>query len=360
VHCYHRCSGTCAASVIALCGPVVLAGCGGQVSTGGASAASGAKCGASPRRLVDLDALAASMNVSAFMAPVIAVDTTDVFFGFGSSLMRAPLRGGPPVTLARVDLSFFGVVLATSMGAVFEVSPTNRPNGSIVRVSPAGGAPVTLATLNGEPGAIATDGTAVYFADGTSIESVPLAGGAPPRTLTVLADTTQQFGIQPVTGLAVVGSQLVMTEGGVVASMPLHGGSPQTLATGQSAAMFPMPCGTGTCWWTGTALVGDAGSAGPGNIEWLSPGAETMISGAPFSPTSLAFDGTSFFETVACDSCAGTLIRIPMSGSAPVTMTPADFVAVDDACAYYSVVSSATGNGIFSVDKSYAGPPAAL
>jgi hypothetical protein len=355
---FHRCFGT--ASVLAVCGAVVLAGCGSQGSAGGAAAASGAKCSASPKLLVDLDALVTTLHATEISSSFVAVDSTNVFFAFGGSLLRAPLRGGPPVVLAPVDPAYFGVLLVTSMGIVYELSAAGRPNGSIARVSTAGGTPVTLATTSGEPGPIATDDTSVYFADGASIESVPLTGGVAPHTLAVLPDG-QGMQVQPVTGLAVVGSQLVITEAsGIVADLPLQGGSLQTLATDQANARFPMSCGSDTCWWTGPTPAGVAGTQGPGSIERLSHGSETTITGAPYLPWSLAFDGTSFFETVACDICSGTLMRIPASGNKPVTMAAGGFVAVDDTCAYYSVVSGLTGNGIYSVDKSYDGPPPAL
>jgi hypothetical protein len=64
--------------------------------------------------------------------------------------------------------------------------------------------------------------------------------------------------------------------------------------------------------------------------------------------------GRVFFETVGCDLCPGTLVRIPLSGAPQVTMTDATFVAVDDECVYFSEAIS--GSGIYSVEKSYAEP----
>jgi hypothetical protein len=337
--------------VLAVYAAVVFAGCGGDGNDG---AASGPRCSSIPTRFVDFDALATTLNASGISASFVAVNTTDVFFAFAGSLMRAPLRGGTPVALAPVDLGYEGALLVTSMGVVFKLRAADHPG--IGRVSIVGGTPVTLATTSAEPGPIATDGSTVYFADGTSIRSVPLAGGVT-RTLTVVPDASQGLTsaeVEPVTGLAVVGSRLVITEtSGTVASVPLTGGTPQTLAISQDNASFPMACGTDTCWWTGPT---PSSGSGPGSIERLSLRGETTISGAPFLPWSIAFDGTSFFETVACDTCPGTLMRIPLSGGLPETMGAGGFVAVDDSCAYYSRVSGLIGNGIYSVDKSYAGP----
>jgi hypothetical protein len=69
------------------------------------------------------------------------------------------------------------------------------------------------------------------------------------------------------------------------------------------------------------------------------------------SSPSLVFDGTDFFETVGCDLCDGTLLRIPAAGGPSVTVGVGSFVAVDDSCAYWSVLA-----GIFSARKSYVAP----
>jgi hypothetical protein len=68
----------------------------------------------------------------------------------------------------------------------------------------------------------------------------------------------------------------------------------------------------------------------------------------PQARWSLAFDGEDFFETVGCDICDGTLLRIPSAGGTAVQMGPGTYVAIDDTCAYWS-----TSDGISSVIKSY-------
>ena len=50
------------------------------------------------------------------------------------------------------------------------------------------------------------------------------------------------------------------------------------------------------------------GPTGPGFIARLSDASVTTIA-APVFPWSLAFDGSSFFETVGCDVCPETLVR---------------------------------------------------
>ena len=76
-------------------------------------------------------------------------------------------------------------------------------------------------------------------------------------------------------------------------------------------------------------------------------GTVEKIADAPFFPWSLTFDGVDFFESVGCDACDGSLLRIPV-GSASVYMGEGSFAAVDDTCAYWS-----TSAGVFKALKSY-------
>jgi hypothetical protein len=70
---------------------------------------------------------------------------------------------------------------------------------------------------------------------------------------------------------------------------------------------------------------------------------------APYHPWSLLFDGTDFFETVGCDLCDGTLLRIPATGAAPITMfASGTYVAIAGSCLYWSTLDS-----IYSAEKTY-------
>ena len=100
-----------------------------------------------------------------------------------------------------------------------------------------------------------------------------------------------------------------------------------------------MPCGADICWWTGPTLplnmAAGVPGPGPGYIKRLARGGSpTTIAQAPRLPWSLVFDGTDFFETVGCDICDGTLVRIPASGGASVSMGSGSYVTVDDTCAF--------------------------
>jgi hypothetical protein len=345
---------------------------GGMSATSVDATTSGPHCGATPTQLVDFSALATQVGATGISATQLAVDATSVYFVFGSALMRVPIRGGPASTmlplLPDIGQNCDPIATATSVLLHHVVGgPTN--NEQIISVPIQGGKATTLATSSGFIDGFAADAQDVYFVDSVGLESVAMAGGS-------VQLLTDQIDLEP-TGLAVVGSNLVVTAGGTgvtdggilvttggsVVAVPLEGGPPTTLAPQQPNAGFPMACGPDTCWWTGASDSPSQGPAGPGYIARLAGGSVTTIS-APVYPWSLAFDGTNFFETVGCDVCTGTLVRISPSGAPPpVTMTTAGFVAVDDECAYFSVVGAVDlpsasdggipGSGIYSVSKSY-------
>jgi hypothetical protein len=344
---------------------LILAACKGSESDGtvtgvtSASAPSGSKCGSTPAQLVDFNTLATEVGASSIGAMQLATDATSVYFVFGSALRRVPLRGGLVSSmlplLPDVGQNCDPVATPTSV-LLHHVIGGATNDEQVLSVPIQGGKETALATSSGFVRGLATDGHDVYFVDSAGLESVPATGGP----VQLLSD---QIGPLP-TGIAVVGSNLVVTAGGTVVSVPIGGGPPTTLAPQQPNTQFPMACGPDTCWWTG-AQPSAMGPTGPGYIARLHGGSVTTIS-APVYPWSLAFDGSNFFETVGCDLCSGTLLRISPSGTPPITMSSAGFVAVDDECAYLSVVDGfdlpwdggpgIPGTGIYRVAKSYAEP----
>lgn len=321
----------------------------GEATTVGQTA-SGSECGATPTQIVDFSVLANQVHAGSISAMPLAVDGANVYFVFGDRLMRVPLRGGLVATM--LDLSTVPSLLLIDLDADLLVTSTDvilhypqslDANEQILSVPIQGGSATSLATSNGGIAGFATDGHDIYFADQQGIESVAATGG----TLQLLASGSAGFG-----SLAVIGSNIIATsgaQGGAVLAVPLQGGPTTTLATQQPNASFPMLCGTDICWWTGATPLGAAGSSGPGAVEQIdSNGNMTSLAQAPFFPWSLVFDGTDFFETVACDACDGTLLRIPLTGGPSVSMGSGSFVTVDDSCAYWSTIE-----GISSASKSY-------
>lgn len=335
-------------------------------STSGTSAAaegadastSAAKCGPTPAQLVDFNALAPLVHAGGIGAVQLAVGAANVSFVFGGALARVPLRGGP--TSLMLTLPTNGVQyddpVATASRVVLHVAVGNNDE-EILSVPTLGGAATTLATSDGRVSAFTASETTVYFVDSSGLQSVPVTGGS------VLLLSSAIGG--DATGVAVVGSSIVVTMAGAVLSVPLQGGPMTTLATQQPNASFPMSCGTDVCWYSG-ATPSPSGPEGSAYIARLAAGGSVTTIPAQVYPSSLTFDGSNFFEAVGCDVCPGTLVRIAPVGAAQRTMVTAGFAAVDDECAYFSVAGGVNlpsaddggipGSGIYSVSKSYADP----
>jgi hypothetical protein len=299
----------------------------------------------------------------------IAIDAASVYFVFGNALMRVALQGGPAASMFTLQtinpnanlIQSPSLVVASDRVVLDEVTPSGDEQ--IVSVPTQGGSATTIATTHGSLVGFTASGTDVYFIDSDGLQGVSLSGGS-------VKLLSNQIG-PGASGIALIGSNLVVTTrgpapyaAGTVLSVPMQAGPMTTLATNQSNASFPMACGMDICWYTG-ALASPIGPTGPGFIARLAGDVVTTISGEVF-PWSLAFDGSSFFETVGCDVCSGTLVRIPFTGAPPVKMVAAGYAAVDDECAYFSVVlgfdlpsaddGGLPGSGIYVVAKSYSDP----
>jgi hypothetical protein len=349
------------------------------VDANGLSMASGAnggsvsspKCGPKPVQLVDFNLLAAQVHAEGIGAMQIAIDGANVYFVFGASLMRVPLRGGPASSMLTLQVHAIqnnDPLVVSNRLLLHELAPSGSNNEQIVSVPTQGGPATTLAMSNGRVDAFTASDAEVYFVDSSGLQSVPVTGGS----VRVLSN---QIGSGAI-GIALIGSNLVVTTNGpetfgpdpstpgTVLSVPVQGGAPTILAPNQPSASFPMACGMDICWYTG-APPSPMAPSGPEFIARLAGGDVTTISAENY-PWSLVFDGSSFFEAVGCDICSGTLVRIPSTGAPPVKMVAASYAAVDDECVYFSVAfgfdlpsaddGGIPGSGIYSVAKSYADP----
>jgi hypothetical protein len=157
--------------------------------------------------------------LSTDQSPVgIAVDATDVYWCDGvGSVMKMPLDGGTPVTLASVK-GLPCAQLTVDAANVYWTTSSLSQAFSVMKVPLDGGTPVTLAPSNpGGTNGIAVDTTRVYWTlitapyrpDGGAVMSVPIAGGA----ATTLA--TGQAGIG---GIAVDATSVYWADMGTLAN----------------------------------------------------------------------------------------------------------------------------------------------
>jgi hypothetical protein len=165
---------------------------------------------------------------SAFMDDPFAVGPSGVYGtgsgGGGLTIVRVPLDGGTPTPVVPANTlvqtaSSYGIALdANSVYWTFFGDPTT------VRKAPLGGGmPVTLATVSGPGSGIAVDATYVYFGTGAAVMKVPLDGGPP----TTLANSAGQ-------GVAIDDNYVYFTDwSSTVKKVSKNAGTVVTLATGQ-------------------------------------------------------------------------------------------------------------------------------
>jgi hypothetical protein len=251
---------------------------------GGPKQVEGPDAGPSPGQVI----LAAGIT-----AYNLRVDATNVYASTETSIVKVPIAGGAPVTLASAsqDGSLSG--LAVSSDSVYWSESGETDGGSevqILSVPIAGGAVATIATASGFASALATDATSLYWSGSaatgscpsppcSTLSKAPLAGGTPvlldsnagsptylafddsnvywstsdgrllkePKnggTVTTLADFSTS-----IVGLGVQGSTLYWgTSGGDVYTTPSGGGTSKPIEIGLSSMQTSVLGADGVYW----------------------------------------------------------------------------------------------------------------
>ncbi|MGO9835888.1 MAG: hypothetical protein ACLP1X_16925, partial [Polyangiaceae bacterium] len=177
----------------------------------GPSGSSGGRCGSTPKQLVDFEALAAQTSaVGISAATPLAVDAMSLYFVMGYTLLQVPIEGGSPSVLAHLpdaepDLSQDIQPFLTSTNVFLHYIPASSDNEEIVGVPIQGGSPTLLTTSNGRILGFAVSGLNIYFVDSDGAKTVAANGGAVRLLTSQVASAAS--------GLAVIGSQVVVTEG---------------------------------------------------------------------------------------------------------------------------------------------------
>jgi hypothetical protein len=163
-----------------------------------------------------------------FLADHIAIDATDIFWSHSRSapgnvhniLSRVAKKGGPVADLLDSDRSI--EALAVDASSIFVAA--GQSGGRILKLDKAGGTPLELAVEQSNPRALLVDGSNVYWItiDGASaraVHKVAKTGGAS-VTLAPGGDIEQ---------LATDGTNLYFAEGSTLKSVPIAGGSAVTV-----------------------------------------------------------------------------------------------------------------------------------
>ena len=201
----------------------------------------------------------------------LLVDATAVYGLTSGGLLKVPLCGGVPTTLASPQNAEGLAIDATSVyWTDFLASSDPGPaRFTVSRVSKSGGAPTLLATLPyNDQGTIAVDANAVYVAgtdgspDGGGLSDpglvleLPLAGGPPivlasqqQGPVALALDATSLYWINGGPAVSVTSSAP-----GSVVKMPLNGGAITTLAVGPSGSEMTVQ-GSTLVWYDGSSDV---------------------------------------------------------------------------------------------------------
>ncbi len=252
------------------------------------------------------------------------------------------------VTLAQASSP---VAVAVDLASAYFTSCSGAGGaGSVLRVPLTGGSPTTIASGAGCPVSLALGDVTLYVAgfDGSDITSVPLGGGTP-TTLASGAD-------RPVGVAADRASVYWTTSAGALMRVPLDGGAPVVLASGRQSATRPVLAGDDVYWGdpSGGAILGVPVSGGAPTIVVSA----IMVTDLAIAGTDVVFaDGYTLTRAPLGGGAPPTIIGT--AGGSPLLA-----VAADDTSVYFASYSTLwkvpLGGGEAVVIASNQGAPSAI
>jgi hypothetical protein len=266
----------------------------------------------------------------------VAFTTTDMpesnLAGPGN-IMAVLAAGGTPVALAtNVDQ---GGLLTMDSTNVYWAGP-DTGYGIIYKapiVGGDGGADALVNNLVDLPIDVAVDSTNVYWVGNTTIQKVPIAGGAK----TVLAKGQTLAGVLQQPCVAVNASGVYPSTANSILSVPLAGGTPTTIASNQNPNAITADAAN--VYWTNLGQSGAAGTIMPAVMKVAATGGTpvTLVAlGATAIPAFIAVDSTNVYWIEA----TGCVREVPIAGGSPVALAAAPFlpggIAVDSTSVYWT------------------------
>jgi hypothetical protein len=220
-------------------------------------------------------------------------------------VMKVPLSGGTPVTLASSQLP--GTIAVDGTSVYWSASDPTFNGWDIVKVGLSGGTPLVLVSGLREPAwEIFVDSTNVYWTlfNVETISKVGLSGGTPMTIATGVSAFAS----------AIDSTSIYWTEHatGSVQKVGLYGGDPVTLALLQVPSLGIAVDSAAVYWtvqnehnWDGC----DTAACQTGLLQktGLAAGTVVTLASGP-SPRAIAVDSTSVYWT---DTSAGTVMKAP-------------------------------------------------
>jgi hypothetical protein len=247
----------------------------------------------------------------------VAVDVTSVYWTTDTRIRKAPLRGGPIVTMAVSPARARGIV--ADGASIYWIANDWRGRcrvhgcGSVISMPATGGLPVTRATARSSIGYIAVDSSNLYWTTDDALMKAPIQGGAAVQ-LAIMG--------QSHTNIAVGEANVYWAQGSDIVSVPLGGGGLATLAAKEDGPGCVDVDSTDIFWRNSGHGIGEgAGTAETLMKAPLRGGASSTLVSSPWSQWSLPCDIVIDAANVYWTSTRGSLLRVPRAGGMPFTIS---------------------------------------
>jgi hypothetical protein len=217
----------------------------------------------------------------------LAVDDTNLYAGYGNTVLQAPVGGGSSMALSPIGPgSAMGVATNCPLPPASCAATTvywGMSTGPVMKVTLVGDVLSTLTPGSGPAQSVAVDPSGnVYWTTSTrTLLTVPVAGGTP----TTLASWPPPASAE-IQGLAVDAANVYWTTGAGMLSVAIGGGTPVTLA----------PAGEGIALDSGNVYWGTWNGTTGAIVTVAKQGSMvTTLATGTFNPVGVAVDATNVY-----------------------------------------------------------------
>jgi hypothetical protein len=276
----------------------------------------------------------------------VATDSTSVYWAKDTAIRKAPLRGGPIVTVANSPLRANKLLIeGTNLYWIsndWKGPCRSRGCASVWSVPSTGGSPATVVRAKSSIEDFYVEPPVLYFATDDALMSAPLRGG-PPVLLAVMGKNHSN--------LAVGKDGFYWAKGSDIVSVPFGGGTPRTVATQQDHPDCVAVDGDAVLWRNSGHSIRE----GTGTLETLMSraavgGTTTKLAAFPWADWSLPCDVAVDSENVYWTNTRGTLLRIARAGGKPVVIAVQEPPAVTES---RGLAVSSTGGVYWAVSTKH-------